>query len=145
MPTFADLVASRREWIELTLKPWCRQASRADLLLAGQEWLDIAGQVDPEKSLWSWAWSRFPVLAVDGLPGIEESYPVNVTLRDGTMHAGYPDARRSRQGLLVLVGDRRAGTTSDSGPFSIDDVQDVQRRGLTRNPFDLSSRSKYQS
>lgn len=125
---FADLVASRREWIESTLKPWCRQAARADLLLAELEWPDIAGQVDSEKTLWLWAWSRFPALCVDDLPGIEESYVVTVTLRDGRRHSGYPDARRSRQGRLVLIGERREGRVQELGPFKIDDVQDVQRR-----------------
>lgn len=126
-PTFPDLVASRREWIESTLKPWCRQATRANLLLAEQEWLDIAGQVDPEKTLWLWAWSRFPVLCVDDLPGIEESYAVAVTLRDGSRHVGYPDARRSRQGRLVLIGGRQGGHAEDREPFSIDDVQHIER------------------
>jgi hypothetical protein len=126
MSTFADLVASRREWIESTLKPWCRQAARADLLLAEQEWPNIAGQVDLEKTLWLWAWSRFPALCVDDLPGIEESCAVAVMLRDGTRHSGYPDARRSRQGRLVLIGERQSGQPRESGPFSIDDVQRVE-------------------
>jgi hypothetical protein len=126
-PSFSHLVASRRDWIESTLKPWCRQAARAELLLAEQEWPDIAGTVDPDKTLWLWAWSRFPALYVDDLPGIEESYAVTVTLRDGTRYSGYPDARRSRQGRLTLIGrDDRRG--DELGPFSIDDVQDVQRR-----------------
>ena len=62
---FSALVASRRNWIDLTLKPWCRSASRRDLLAAEQDWLDIAGTADPHKTLWPWAWSRFPVLFVD--------------------------------------------------------------------------------
>jgi hypothetical protein len=127
MPTFADLVASRREWIESTLKPWCRQAARADLLLAEQEWLNIAGQVNPEKTLWLWAWSRFPALYVEDLPGIEESYAVTVTLRDGNRQTGYPDARRSRQGRLVLIGARQDGRDDESGPLSIDDVREIRR------------------
>jgi hypothetical protein len=125
MPTFTDLVASRREWIEVTLKPWCRRAARADLLLAEQEWPDIAGRVDPEKTLWLWAWSRFPVLCVDDLPGLEESYAVTVTLRNGHQHSGYPDARRSRRGELLLVGEREGGRPREFGPFLIDDVQQV--------------------
>ncbi len=127
MATFADLVALRREWIESTLKPWCRQAARADLLLAEQEWHDIAGHVDPEKTLWLWAWSRHPVLCVDDLPGIEESYAVMVALRDGTLHSGYPDARRSRQGRLMLISTRPVERELELGPFSIDDVLQVDR------------------
>lgn len=127
MPTFADLIASRRDWIESTLKPWCRQAARAELLLAEQEWPDIAGTVDPDKTLWLWAWGRFPVLCVEDLPGIEETYAVTVTLRDGSRYSGYPDARHSRHGQLALIGmDDRRG--DELGPFSLDDVQDVQRR-----------------
>jgi hypothetical protein len=127
MPTFADLVTSRREWIESTLKPWCRQATRANLLLAEQEWLNIAGQVEPEKTLWLWAWSRFPVLCVEDLPGIEESFAVTVTLRDGSQHSGYPDARRSRQGRLVLIGTQQCSRGGESGPFSIDDIHQIER------------------
>ena len=60
MQTFADLVASRRAWIDDVLKPWCAQAPVLQLKLAELEWLDIAGKVDPESTLWAWAWSRFP-------------------------------------------------------------------------------------
>ncbi|MCA9080733.1 MAG: hypothetical protein KDA58_09255, partial [Planctomycetaceae bacterium] len=60
MPTFDELVASRRAWNETVLKPWCQSASRKELRLAAQEWLDIAGRAAPEFTLWPWAWSRFP-------------------------------------------------------------------------------------
>lgn len=122
MSNFTALVASRRDWIETVLKPWLRAASRRDLLAAEQEWVDIAGRADPQKTLWPWAWSRFPVLYVDDLGGLEETFRVTVTLRDGSQHTGYPDARRSRGGELVLLGEG-----SDLGPWSIDDVASVGR------------------
>jgi len=124
---FDELVVSRQDWIEKVLKPWCRSAARRDLLAAEQEWVDVAGRADPGKTLWPWAWSRFPVLYVDDLGGLEETYRVTVTLRDGSQHAGYPDARRTRQGELVLVGDASGGGLSDLGPWSIDDVASVER------------------
>lgn len=127
MPDFPTLVASRRDWIESVLKPWCRAASRRDLLAAEQEWVDIAGRADASKTLWPWAWSRFPVLYVDDLGGMEETYPVVVTLNDGTEHSGYPDARRSVRGELVLLGDSPEGGARDLGPWSIDDIIGIER------------------
>lgn len=122
MPTFADLVASRKDWIQRELIPWCRQASLADLGRAEEEWLDIAGKVAPQFSLWLWAWSRFPVLYVEGLRGLEETHEVVVRLRSGETATGYPDARASQRGKLTLV--RGAGIL---GPFSLDDIEEVQR------------------
>jgi hypothetical protein len=124
---FSDLVVSRCDWIETVLKPWCRSAARRELLAAEQEWVDIAGRADPRKTLWPWAWSRFPVLYVDDLGGLEETYRVTVTLRDGSRHTGYPDARRSVRGELVLLGDAAGQGLSDLGPWSIDDIGDVER------------------
>jgi hypothetical protein len=124
---FAALVASRRDWIEQVLKPWCRAAARRDLLAAEQEWIDIAGRADPAKTLWPWAWSRFPVLFTDDLGGLEETYQVIVTLRDGSQHTGYPDARQSQRGRLVLLGDSPGGGVTDLGPWAIDDVASVER------------------
>ena len=124
---FTDLVVSRREWIDTVLKPWCRSATRIDLLAAEQEWVDIAGRADPRKTLWPWAWSRFPVLYVDDLGGLEETYRVTVTLRDGSEHTGYPDARRSVHGQLVLLGDGSGSGVRDLGPWSIDEVASVKR------------------
>jgi hypothetical protein len=125
---FDALIASRRTWIDTVLKPWMRTAPRRDLLFAEQEWVDLAGRADPRKTLWPWAWSRFPVLYVDDLGGLEETYRVTVTLRDGSQHAGYPDARRSLHGELVLLGDSVVNGSRDLGPFSIDDVVSVERR-----------------
>lgn len=124
---FDALIASRREWIDTVLKPWLRQAPLRDLRFAEQEWIDLAGRADPKQTLWPWAWSRFPVLYVDDLGGLEESYRVTVTLRDGAQHAGYPDARRSLHGELLLLGDAAIDGSRDLGPFSIDDVVNVER------------------
>src|SRR5688500_2337067 len=76
MATFAELVASRRTWIDNELKPWCAQATVAQLKLAELEWLDIAGRVDPEVTLWAWAWSRFPELVNRDLARIDETRQV---------------------------------------------------------------------
>ncbi|HVJ85463.1 MAG TPA: hypothetical protein VM452_07445 [Caulifigura sp.] len=97
-------------------------ASRADLLRAEQEWTDIAGKIAPERSLWLWAWSRFPVLYVDGLGGLEESWPVTIELRDGTGLTGYPDNRASDRGRLVIQTE--AGPTE---PLVIDEIVSVER------------------
>ena len=129
MHTFADLVASRRAWLSDVLSPWCRQAAVKDLRLAELEWGDIAGKVDPAKTLWYWAWSRFPDLVHSELVGIDETREVQVTLRDGRIVAGFPDARQSVQGQLVLVGrdsdDPRR--TKELGPFSLDEIVAISR------------------
>lgn len=119
---FEDLVTSRKAWIENVLKPWCHAAPRRELLKAEQEWADIAGRVDPERTLWLWAWARFPVLVADGLIGIEETYEITVTLQDGARHTGFPDARQSLQGQLVLQG------ATEEGPFLLDDIRSIERR-----------------
>jgi hypothetical protein len=124
--TFTELVEARKAWIEGVLRPWCRQASRIELLKAQDEWHDIAGRVDTEFTLWLWAWSRFPALYVDELKGLDESYEVRVTLQDGHEVTGFPDARESSRGMLVLF----AGSDAEPqhvGPFSIDDVASVER------------------
>jgi hypothetical protein len=122
MTTFSDLVASRRAWLSDVLIPWCRVASRADLIRAEQEWTDIAGKVAPERSLWLWAWSRFPALYVEGLGGLEESWPVKLVLRDGSTIEGFPDNRQSGRGQLVI--QTAAGPTA---PINIDDISTVDR------------------
>jgi hypothetical protein len=120
--TFPDLIASRKAWIESVLKPWARQASRADLRLAEQEWTDIAGKVDADKTLWAWAWGRFPDL-VHGDLGIDEAAEVAVHMRDGRSFRGYPDARQSQNGQLVLIGRNATGDAfAKLGPFSIDEI-----------------------
>ncbi len=122
---FANLIASRRDWIDTVLKPWCRQASREDLLQAEQDWVNLAGRVVPERTLWAWAWSRFPGLVSEGLHGLDESQRLEMTLNDGSQHSGYPDARRSRHGQLVLIAN---GEQRECGPVSIDDIQSIVRR-----------------
>ena len=102
--------------------PWCRVASRADLLRAEDEWIDIAGKVAPERSLWLWAWSRFPALYVEGLGGLEESWPVRLVDRDGGVIEGYPDNRASERGQLVLQT-----ASGPAGPIKIDDIVSIER------------------
>jgi len=129
MATFSELVTSRKHWVETVLRPWCVQASRKDLLEAEAQWSDIAGQVDPADTLWTWAWSRFPDLVHEGLSGVNETLEVQVTLKDGTTILGYPDARRTCQGRLMLVRSAAEQSTpdSESGPHSIDDVVSVKK------------------
>jgi hypothetical protein len=123
MPSFDELAASRRRWIAEVLQPWCREASRKDLLRAAMEWGDIAGRVDEKATLWTWAWGRFPELVYEGLSGVNETREVQVTLKTGETWVGFPDARQSTEGRLVLVSaDRSLG---QFGPFSIDDIARV--------------------
>jgi len=122
MLTFAELAASRRAWIDDVLRPWCLAARRAELIKAEQEWNDIAGRVDADRTLWLWAWSRFPCLYVDGLGGLEESWPVRVVLRNGQSVRGYPDNRMTGRGELYLTSREGA-----HGPFVIDDIVEITR------------------
>ena len=127
MNSFDEIVASRKNWLNEVLRPWCQVASRFDLLKAEPDWVDIAGKVDPVKTLWLWAWSRFPELVHESL-GIEETSEVKVKLRDGRAVCGFPDARSSQRGQLVLWGENpETGESGSLGPFSIDDVVEVQR------------------
>jgi hypothetical protein len=127
MHTFDELIASRRAWITEVLQPWCRQASRSDLLRAEAEWGDIAGRVDALATLWTWAWGRFPALVQEGVRGIDETRPVCVELRDGRRFVGYPDARASGKGRLVLLAARGDGPgLEELGPFSIDEIARVE-------------------
>lgn len=124
---FEELVAARKAWIADVLQPWCRAATLAALKQAELEWLDIAGKVAAEKTLWPWAWSRFPDLVHESL-GIEETTEVEVTLQNGGIARGYPDSRASQQGQLVLWGSE----TPDSeprqlGPYSIERIINVKR------------------
>ncbi|QDT66527.1 hypothetical protein [Calycomorphotria hydatis] len=122
--TFDELVTSRKAWIDEVLQPWCKNATRKELLQAEGDWQNIAGRVDPAGTLWTWAWSRFPVLVHDELPGLQETHAVRVSLNDGTTAIGFPDARETERGLLVLIPvDVSDGSLL--GPFSIDDVADV--------------------
>jgi len=119
---FQELVASRRAWIDEVLRPWCQQASQKELRQVEQEWLDIAGRVDAQATLWTWAWERFDALTWPDLAGVNETRRVVVTLKDGTSAQGWPDSRASVRGNLVLV-DRTAEGSVQHGPWSIDNVQ----------------------
>jgi hypothetical protein len=127
MQTFAELVASRKAWIETDLKPWCMKATHKDLRLAEQAWPDIAGKVDTEKTLWFWAWCRFPDLVNADLQAIDEARQLKVTLLDGRTLTGYPDARQSQQGTLTLLcadpdNPRRF---AEEGPFNMDEISAI--------------------
>ena len=127
MQTFSDLVASRKAWLADVLAPWCARANIKDLKRAELEWVDIAGKVDPEKTLWYWAWSRFPHLVNADLVAIDEARKVTVTLRDGRSLTGFPDSRQSKQGQLVLVSRDPAHPKrhEEHGPFSIDEIASI--------------------
>lgn len=124
--TFTDLAASRRGWIDGVLRPWCRQATRKDLRLAELEWTDIAGKVDAAKTLWAWAWSRFPDAVHEEL-GLDETTELTVTLSSGLAITGFVDARESTSGQLVLwTRDPSTNALQSRGPFSIDDITSIQ-------------------
>lgn len=129
MQTFQELAASRRQWIDDILVPWCRQASRRELREAEMDWMNVAGRVDPAMTLWIWAWSRFPALTHENVGSLDETKEVQVTLRSGESVIGFPDARESENGLLVLLGKADGGDFEHLGPFSIDDVQAVELHG----------------
>ena len=131
MQTFAELAASRRDWIEQVLRPWCAQAPWKELRQAEQEWGDIAGRADPAATLWTWAWGRFPALVHEELPGVNETHEVGVTLRDGSTLVGFPDNRRSVSGRLVLLCRRDSGLRDfeESAPILIDGIASVVRVG----------------
>ena len=125
LSSFEEIVASRREWIDNVLRPWCREAALKDLLRAELEWGDIAGRVDPQATLWTWAWGRFPALIHEGLSGVNETREVRVMLHNGSAVTGFPDNLRSQQGKLVLVGRSAAGELLEYGPYSIDEIAAV--------------------
>lgn len=127
-PNFDALAASRKAWIANVLKPWCQTAPSNALRLAELEWNDIAGRVSPEKSLWAWAWGRFPDLVHEELNGIDESSPVTVTLKNGRQVTGFPDARQSEQGqLVILCRNPGGGRTASEGPFAMEDIATIVR------------------
>ena len=126
--TFEDLAASRRRWIDEVLRSWCLRATKKQLRQASLEWLDIAGRVDVNATLWTWAWERFPILTHPEMAGVNETCQVRLQLNNGDIYEGYPDSRRSLHGDLFLIG--RNSLTEDAeelGPFSIDDVATVDR------------------
>lgn len=127
-PSFEALVASRKKWLAEVLKPWCQVAPRAALGLAELEWGDIAGRVSAEKSLWAWAWGRFPELVHAELNGIDETSAVTVTLKNGRQVTGFPDARQSEQGqLVILCRNPSGGRTTKEGPFPMEEISNIVR------------------
>ena len=127
MADFDELVSSRKAWIAEVLQPWCRTATLAALKRAELEWMDIAGKVAAEKTLWPWAWSRFPDLVHEAL-GIEETTEVEVALQDGRTVRGFPDSRASQQGQLILWGsDTPDAEPRELGSFSIERITGVRR------------------
>lgn len=123
---FEELAASRRAWIEDVLHPWCHQATLKQLRQAEVEWVDIAGKVDQDATLWTWAWERFSALTHPELSGVHETHPVKVKLRNGSAFEGFPDSRKTMQGMLVLIGrDADSGQSVEFGPLSIDEIESV--------------------
>ncbi|MCA9038050.1 MAG: hypothetical protein KDA91_23155 [Planctomycetaceae bacterium] len=133
--TFDELAASRRHWIEEVLRPWCQAASMAQLRKAELEWLDIAGKVDTKATLWTWAWERFPAIVHPDLPGVNETNEMVVTLNDGGTFTGYPDNRQSTRGQLVLITADDTGTLQSFGPFSIDQIAQIDRIHESTGPM----------
>jgi hypothetical protein len=126
-PTFDQLAAARREWIEQVLRLWCQRASLKELRKAELEWFDIAGRADTNATLWTWAWERFPAIVHPDLPGVHETHFLHVVLRDGAQITGFPDARQSLRGLLVLVGTDSDGAIVTHDAVSIDQISDVRQ------------------
>ncbi|MFQ5732479.1 MAG: hypothetical protein ACE5KM_11070 [Planctomycetaceae bacterium] len=125
MSTYEELAGSRRDWIDGVLVEWCRRADRAELLKAEADWANIAGQVDPDTTLWTWAWSRFPALVHPGMSGLDETREVRVRLNDGSEFTGYVNARRSRRGELVLSGTSGESRGEDVGPWFLEQFAEV--------------------
>ena len=122
MLSFEELAVSRRMWIDDVLVSWCRQAGSKDLIVAELDWVNLAGQVDPKATLWTWAWSRFPVLVHDGLPGLNETNEVRLTLKSGGTVTGFPDNAETRGSRLVLLTKTESGNFAHYDPISIDNV-----------------------
>ena len=125
--TFDELAASRRDWIQSVLREWCRRASVKELRKAELEWFDLAGRADAGGTLWKWAWERFPEAVHADMPGLNETYELLVELRDGRSLQGYPDARQSIRGQLVLLGRAEDGGLQQLPPLQLDDVAVMRR------------------
>jgi hypothetical protein len=124
---FEELAASRRDWIQQVLRPWCRTATLRELRKAEQEWFDIAGRVDVKATLWTWAWERYPDIVHADMAGVHEAWEVVVQLKDGRQLTGYPDSRQSQRGLLVLIARRADGGLEETSGISIDDIAGIRR------------------
>jgi hypothetical protein len=60
---------------------------------------------------------------------IDETHEVTVTLKTGETYTGFPDARQSKKGMLVLVARSTTNPQlyEDVGPLSLDNVQSAAR------------------
>lgn len=125
--TFEELAASRRDWIQSVLREWCRRASVKELRKAELEWFDLAGRADAGATLWKWAWERFPEAVHGDMPGLDETYELLVELRDGRRLRGYPDARQSLRGQLVLLGRAEDGGLQQLPTVQLDEVAGMHR------------------
>ncbi len=125
--SFENLAEARRDWIQQVLRPWCQAASLKELRKAEQEWLDIAGRVDAKATLWTWAWERFPEIVHAEMPGVHETWEVNVLLKDGRERRGYPDNRQSLRGMLVLITRSAESGLGQTPTMSIDEIQTIHR------------------
>jgi len=90
------------------------------------DWINVAGHVDPDSTLWTWAWARFPALTHEGVIGVDETKEVRVRLKSGEDAVGFPDSRESQNGKLVLLGKTDDGQFEHLGPFAIDDIETVE-------------------
>ncbi|HCP13560.1 MAG TPA: hypothetical protein DIT89_14605 [Planctomycetaceae bacterium] len=61
------------------------------------------------------------------MPGLDETYELRVELRDGRQLTGYPDARQSQRGQLVLLGRASGGGLQQQPTVQLDDVASVRR------------------
>lgn len=125
--TFDELAASRRDWIQSVLREWCRRASVKELRKAELEWFDLAGRAHAGATLWKWAWERFPEAVHADMPGLNETYELLVALRDGRSLRGYPDARQSIRGQLVVLGRADDGVLQQLPAVQLDDVVSMRR------------------
>lgn len=125
--SFENLAESRRDWIQQVLRPWCQAATLKELRKAELEWMDIAGRVDVQATLWTWAWERFPEIVHAEMPGVHETWEVTVLLKDGGERRGYPDSRQSLRGMLVLITRSTESGLEQAPTMSIDEIQTIHR------------------
>ncbi len=67
-------------------------------------------------------------LVHEELPGLNETYSVQVITRTGECLTGFPDARLSERSKLVLLGKDSVGTLVHLPAISIDDITAVRRQ-----------------
>jgi hypothetical protein len=61
------------------------------------------------------------------MPGLNETYELLVELRDGRSLRGYPDARQSIRGQLVVLGRADDGVLQQLPTVQLDDVVSMRR------------------